>query len=286
MAAAFARNAFILSCCLLLCTSPHSPAADLSAREIVERATEAGDQNDRIARNYTFHERREERTYRGNGELSSSKSETWDVTLLEGSEYRRLIARNDQPLSPKQQASEQKKLEKSIEKMRRETESERAKRLRKIEAEREDEQRLREEVSRCFEFRLAGEEEIGGVASYVVDAEPGPDCKPTLRQAKVLPKVRGRLWIAKRDFGWVKAEVETIDRISFGWFLFRLDKGSRMEFSQRFVNNEVWLVDNWGVRFRARLGLVKGYNAEVLGTYSNFRKFSADSRVVSVETPQ
>lgn len=286
MAAALARNLFGLSFCLLFCAPTHILAADLTAREIVERATEAGDRNDRIARNYTFHERREERTYRGTGELASSKSETWDVTLLEGSEYRRLIARDDQPLSPKQEASEQKKLEKSIEKMRRETESDRAKRLRKIEADREDERRLREEVSRCFEFSLAAEEERNGVASYVIDAEPRPDCRPTLRQAKILPKLRGRLWVSKRDYGWVRVEVETIDRISFGWFLVRLNKGSQMEFTQRFVNDEVWLVDNWRVRFRARLGLVKGYNQEVLGAYSNFRKFSTDSRVVSVETPQ
>lgn len=286
MGAALTRNVSFLHFCLLLCSPAYGFAAELTAREIVERATAAGDRNDRIARNYTFHERREERTYRSNGDLGSSKSKTWDVTLLEGSEYRRLIARDDQPLSPKQEASEQRKLERSIEKMRRQTEGERAKRLRKLKADRDEEQRLREEVARCFDFRLAGEDELGGVASYVIDAEPRADCKPTLRQAKILPKLRGRLWVAKRDFGWVRVEVETIERISFGWFLFRLNKGSTMEFTQRFVNDEVWLVDNWRVRFRARVGLVKGYNGEVLGAYSEFRKFTADSRVVSVEAPQ
>ncbi len=43
------------------------------------------------------------------------------MTLLEGSPYRRLVARNDQPLSPKEQKKEEDKLRRSIEERRKET---------------------------------------------------------------------------------------------------------------------------------------------------------------------
>ena len=46
---------------------------------------------------------------------------TYDVTLLEGSPYRRLVARNDQPLPPEEEKKEEEKLRRSIEERSKET---------------------------------------------------------------------------------------------------------------------------------------------------------------------
>ena len=110
-----------------------SRAAELEALEIVRRAFEHDEQNDKIAQSYTFHERIEERDFNKNGEMKSSKSKTYDITMLDGSHYQRLIARNDQPLKPKEENKQQHKLDKSIERMRKETPKQRAKRLAKQE---------------------------------------------------------------------------------------------------------------------------------------------------------
>ena len=42
-------------------------------------------------------------------------------------------------------------------------------------------------------------------------------------------------------------------------------------------------MDQWRIRLKGRLGLVKGFNGEVIATFSNFHKFSTDSRVVATE---
>ena len=46
--------------------------------------------------------------------MKKTESTTYDVTLLEGSPYARLVARNDKPLSIKEQHLEEEKLQKSI----------------------------------------------------------------------------------------------------------------------------------------------------------------------------
>ena len=88
---------------------------------------------------------------------------------------------------------------------------------------------------------LAEEESWDGNSMYVIEATPRPGYQPRSRTAKVLVQLQGRLWVDKRDYHLVKAEVEVVDTISVGLFLIRLAKGSRAAFEQTRVNDEVWL---------------------------------------------
>ena len=101
-----------------------------------------------------------------------------------------------------------------------------------------------------------------------------------------LSQMRGKLWIDKNDYRWVKAEAETLDTISFGLFIARLAPGSRLMFEQVRVNNEVWLPKRVAVSATARLGLIKKLNVEEETTWSNYRKFQTDSRVTSTAEVQ
>src|ERR1035441_8820252 len=83
------------------------------AREIVRRSIEAESAGVEVARNYTYLEREETRELDGSGKLKNLVVHTYDVTLLEGSPYRRLVALNDQPLTAKEQKKEEEKLRQS-----------------------------------------------------------------------------------------------------------------------------------------------------------------------------
>ena len=83
--------------------------------EIIRRATELDRRDTALARSYTFLQRQERRDLDSKGRLTKTESDTFDVTLLVGVPYRRLVARNDQPLSPKDRRKEEEKLQKSIE---------------------------------------------------------------------------------------------------------------------------------------------------------------------------
>ncbi len=250
------------------------------AAEIIREAFARDDRNDVLARQYTFQQRIEERDLDGEGGIKSSKSKTHDVTLLDGSEYERLIARNDEPLSPEDEAKEQRKLDKSIRKVQNETPKQRAKRLAARDKRKQEQRKWIAEIKNTFDFHLRGEETVDGIDTYVVDARPKPGYKAEFRKARFLAKMKGTFWISKADRSWVRLEAETLAKISFGWVLFRLGKGSVVDFRQTKVHDEVWMLDSSRVRFSGRMALLKGLNREILGSYSKFRRFSAESNIV------
>ena len=260
--------------------------AQVDVHEIVRKAFERDEANKRKARQYTFHRRIEENSIGKNDAVKKAESKTHDVTLLDGEEYERLIAVDDIPLDAEREAKEQRKLDKSIEKRRKESPGEKRKRLAKVEKEREEQRRWIREMQNIFVFELAGEETIDGVETWIVAAKPKPNYKPEYRKAKFLQKMRGKFWIAKSDYGWVRTQAETTDTVSFGLFLLRLAKGSTLEFHQRKLEQGVWMMDQFRLRFQARAGLIMKFNKEVLGAFSNYRKFTTESELIVAAEPQ
>jgi len=245
----FARAAS--SILLLAGAYPRLTAQD--AREIIGRGVALYERNSQLSRNYTFLERQEVRELDRSGHLKGRKIETWDITLLDGSPYRRLVARNDQPLTAEEQRAEEEKLRVSNEERRKETADERAQRL----------ARWQRRIDR-------------------LDASPRPGYQPKSQFASFFPKVKLRFWVDKQDYQAARIEMETLDTISFGGFLVRVGKGTHLVIEQTRVNNEVWLPREVLLTAAARILLVKGFNRELAFTFSDYKKFQVDSRVVAV----
>jgi hypothetical protein len=268
---------------LLACCSAVAFAQD--AREIVLRSIKLDSTNDRLARNYTFIERNETREVDAQGRLKRRRVLTYDITLLEGSPYRRLIARDDRPLPAAEEKKEQQKLRRSIEERRRETPARRSRRLADWEKKRRENREHLLEIPEAFNLRIAGEERVDGKEAWVIDATPRSGFRPRTRVARFYPKLKGRLWIGKEDSVWIKAEAEALDDISIGLFLARFQKGAHMTFQQARVNDEVWLPKRVQISIAARVMLLKSLRAEVDVTFKDYRKFSSESRVVGFDAP-
>jgi hypothetical protein len=255
-----------------------APAPD--AHTIVERSLTANDENWKVARNYTFLERVEERRLDAAGHVQSKEVKTYDVTLLEGSPYERLVERDDHPLSPAEEKKEQEKLAKSIAERMKETPAERERRIADFEKRRKREQDAMREVGDAFDFKIAGQDRVDGRDVWILDATPRREYHPRSRDAKVLPHVRGRLWIDQQTYHWVKLDAEVIDPVTWGLFLVRLDKGAHVQIDETRVNDEVWLPRWISITASARLGIFKHLRVQQETTYKNFRKFRTDSRMV------
>ncbi|MGA7218550.1 MAG: hypothetical protein WBX38_09555, partial [Candidatus Sulfotelmatobacter sp.] len=80
-----------------------------------------------------------------------------------------------------------------------------------------------------------------------------------------------------------KLEAEAIDTVSFGWFLARIHKGTRLVFEQTRVNEEVWLPQHLTFKFDARIAVFKSYNEEDEETFSDYRKFRATAKIVGMK---
>ncbi|HVP48643.1 MAG TPA: hypothetical protein VMT32_18745 [Bryobacteraceae bacterium] len=251
------------------------------AREIVRRSLEASEQNWRIARNYTFLQRTEEHRMDAGGGVKSKEVKTYDITLLQGSPYIRLVARDDHPLPPAEEKKEQDKLQKSIADRMKESPAQRERRISEYDKRRKRQQDEMREVGDAFDFRILGTDRVDGHDVWVLQATPRRGYEPRSRDAKILPHVRGKLWIDQKSFHWAKLEAEVISPVSWGLFLVRLDSGARLYFDMTRVNDEVWLPQRIWISASARLGLFKKLRVEEDTTYKNYRKFQTDSRMVA-----
>jgi hypothetical protein len=142
------------------------------------------------------------------------------------------------------------------------------------------------EIADAFSFRLVGSEVIDGRDAWVFDGEPRPDYQPKRREAKMLSKFRGRVWIDKSDMQWVKLDMTAIDTLSIGLFLARVHKGTHLIMDLTRVNDEVWLPKSVQLHFDARVALFKSYDDDVQQTYSDYKKFRTDSKMTVVGEPQ
>jgi hypothetical protein len=270
-----------------------SPAAESSStppealtqdqiKELIRQAAEKDIENEKKQRDYTYVQRQEGHKLDGKGQIKSKEIKTFEVMILYGEHVERMVAKDDKPLSEKDTAKEEEKIQKILEKGRNENDERRKKRLEKEEKDRQEGREFVREVSEAYNFRLAGIEELGGRDAYVIDADPRPGFAPHQKYAKVLPKFRFRVWIDKAETQWVKLDAQCIDTVSFGLFLARIHKGSRVLIETARVNDEVWLPQHVALKVDVRLALLKNFNVEEDVTYRDYKKFRSDTKIVGV----
>jgi hypothetical protein len=262
-----------------------NPAPSLSAdqiRELIRQTAEKDMENDKRQRDYTFIQREEQHKLDGKGQVKSTETKTSEIMELYGEPVERLVAKDDKPLSDKDAKKEEDKIQKVIEKRKNESEEDRKKREAKEEKEREENRQFVREVADAYNFRMAGIESLAGRDTYVIDGEPKPGYQAHLKEAKILPKFRFRAWIDKDESQWKKLDIQCIDTVSFGLFLARIHKGSRIIIEQTRINDEVWLPQHINVKVDARLALLKDFNLEDDITYRDYKKFRTDTKIVPI----
>ncbi len=243
-------------------------------------------ENDKRQRDYTYIEREVENKLDGKGQVKSTEAKTYEVLEIYGEQVQRLIEKDDKPLSEKEAAKEEEKIQKIIDKRKNESEGDRKKREQKEEKDREEDRKFVHDVADAYNFKLAGTELVGGREAWVIDGEPRPGFVPHMKQSSFLPKFHGRVWIDKDDLQLAKMDVECLDTISWGFFLARFHKGSRFMLEQTRVNEEVWLPRQVAAKIDVRLALLKNFNVDVEQTYRDYKKFRATTRILAVEDVQ
>jgi hypothetical protein len=250
-----------------------------SAADIMKRSFDRDFDNFEQQKNYTYQQREQDRQFDAKGDVTKTESETSEILILGGRPYEKVVAKNDKVLSEKDARKEQEKMDRELVRRRNLTDAEKA----KLEKERAEERKFLRQLPEAFTFRLEGEESVSGKPAWIIDAEPNPAFKPAGVQAKILAKVRAKIWVDQNEYQWVKAEVEVLDTISMGLALLRLAPGGTIRFEQTRVNDEVWLPAHVLVRADARIAYVKKIRAEIELNYTGYRKFQSDSKIVSVE---
>jgi hypothetical protein len=255
-------------------------------QQLLRVVAEKDIENDKKLRNYTYIEHEVERKLDGKGQTKTTESRTYEILEIYGEQVQRLTEKDDKPLSEKEKDKEEEKIQKVIDKRKNESEDDRRKREAKEEKEREEDRKFVREVADAYNFKLVGAESVGGREAWVIDGEPRPGYEPHMKEAKYLPKFHGRVWIDKSDLQLAKMDVECLDTVSWGMFLARFHKGSRVMLEQTRVNDEVWLPREVAVKVDVRLALLKNFNVDVEQSFRDYKKFRATTKLLPAEAVQ
>lgn len=239
-------------------------------------------ENQKLERNYTYVEREVQTNLDRKGQVKSKEIKTYEILEIAGEQVQRLIEKDDKPLSAKDSAKEDEKIQKIIDKRKNESDEDRRKREQKEEKEREDGRKFETEVADAYDFKLIGTGLVDGREAWMIDGEPHPGFEPHMKESKFLSKFHGRVWIDKSDLQLSKLDVEALDTVSIGLVLARIHKGTRFVLEQTRVNDEVWLPKQVDYKFNARLALLKGFNIDGEQTYRDYKKFRTSTKIVGM----
>jgi hypothetical protein len=249
-------------------------------RALIRVVTQNYRDNYKKLRDYTYVDREVERKLDGQGDVKSTEVRTYEIMELYGEPVSRLIEKDDKPLNDKDRAKEDERIQKISDRRKNESEEERKKREAEREKAREKSREFLSEVADAYSFTLEASETLNGRDCWVIRGERLPDFHPKSKDAQMLSKIRGKLWIDKAELQLAKMDVDVMDTISFGWVLARIYKGTRFDYEQVRVNDEVWLPQHVAANVDVRVALVKSDKEEDEETYSDYKKFHTAARIV------
>jgi hypothetical protein len=268
--------------CLPAAQNPAPPASstptDAELREILKKSADEDTLNFDPSRDYVYVEDKETRLVDAQGKVTKSHSETRESMVLYGERYERLIRKDGKPLSPKQERAEQQKLDKETSKRKREPAEAKAKRL---ETERQRNLACSGEFVDGFQFRLLGVESVNGRPAWKVEAEPIPGGSPGCEAVKKVKQFRLRIWIDQAEPSWSRMEADNVAPVTAGAILIRAPAGALhtiVESTRR--DDGAWLPARTLIRVDAKLILMAKVHLEIETTYSDYRKFQSESKIV------
>ena len=216
------------------------PAPAPDAAEIIRRSAVVNTSDWKAQPNFSFREDDTKSKIDSNGRVRIEQSKAFEVMMIEGTPYYRLIAIDNEPLTRAQQQQEQQKLNAEIARRQNESPRDRQARLTKYRNTRAEEHMLMQEMLAAFTFQLVRQERVDGTDCYVLDALPNPDYRPSFERCKVLTGMKGRLWIDNAHYHWVKVRAQVISPVEFGLFIAKVKPGTSFELDQAPVG-DIWL---------------------------------------------
>jgi hypothetical protein len=249
------------------------------ARSLVARAVAADDHSYRLALDYTYKIHDEIRELNAAGGVKAVHSTLDEVLYIGGKRYFRPLEKDGKPIPSQEAKKEQAKLDRAAADASRLTEAEHDKRIADEERDIAKRRAQFKDVPDAFDFKLLGEAVIAGRGAWEISATPRAGYHGELQG--ILRNLEGTLWIDKQDFNWVKFEADVLKPFSLGWFLARVGEGTHLSYELMRINDELWVPKDISLKASARLVLLKKVNVEQQITFSEYRKFQTDSRILS-----
>lgn len=230
---------------------------------------------------YTFKQTETENKLDGDGRIKKSEVRVSEITPVAGRFVERLISVNGKPLSEKELAEEDKRVQKEIEKILERREKKlKEKEKKKDEDEEEDEDRTTIlKILRVSDITSMRREIFRGHEVVAFDFEPRKGFKPKSRLESLLNKLAGTMWIDEPAEQIVRLEARLTDSFKFaGGLLASISPSTAFAFDQEKVGDELWMPSYAEVNVGARALLFMKFNANIVTRYSDYKKYSIDDK--------
>ena len=255
-----------------MCALARAAATDPDPLHLVRTAVELNRSNEAAVREYGMTQQLIKRELGSDGKVRSTTTETFEVSPVAGEPVQKLIRRNGKPLAPEEAREEQEKFDEVIEKRKRESPEQRARRVAKYEQKLAQRREMLEELPAAFLFAFEGEETVAGHDAWRIRATPRSGYHPKSARSAVLTKMEGRFWISKQHNRLVKVEAVTTGPVSFGWGLAKVAPGTRFTIEQMKLSDGVWVVRRFKMLYDVRIAMVKHARGETEQLMWDFKR--------------
>lgn len=264
----------------------NEPLPDIPA--LLKAVDENEEKVERILDNYAYTEVSTRREIDKDGKVKET-SETEELSFYKGRRIRRLIAKNGQPLSTRDQEREDREVEKRVKKIEEEL-AEIEKGKQRGDSKRPGDDDRRASISGLFRAsKLINprRERFRGRDVIVFDFEPNPDYKGTKGIEKFGGKTAGAMWIAPDDKQVVRVEARLIESFKIGGgLLASLKEGSTFVLEAARINEEIWLPASVEVNVAVRAFLFIGLNFNQSVRYSDYKRFNVEAEKEKLKSPE
>jgi len=254
-----------LAALLLAVLAAQAPASDLpEGNAFVRGLVGAQKRNEEALNRYTYDLLDVREELDGRGATKKRHSRLQEVFHVKGRPVGRLVAEDDQPLTPERQAKEDRKV---AEKVKAILEDKTVRELPGV--------RLSQILQR-FDFRAVAREDVAGRTAVVLDFSPRPG-KRDLDGDAVLRRLAGRIWVDEQERQVVRAHLRNTDavKIALGVLASLSQLDAFLEF--RKLEDGVWLPREIRVEYAGRK-LFKSFRTRQTATYDRFRQFEVESQ--------
>lgn len=199
-------------------------------------------------------------------------SKTYQVTMIEGSPYQRLIEVNGKPLAAAQNGEEMKKQQQAATQRRSESADQRKKRIADYETGRQRDHTMMEQLTKAFNFKLLGTRQLRGFTVWQLKATPRPGYNPPNMHAQVLIGMQGQLWIDQKTYQWVKVTAQVIHPVSIAGFIAQVEPGTHFELEKSPVQGNVWQISHFSMKSQAKVLFLFSHNSQQDSTYFDYQR--------------
>ncbi len=212
--------------------------------QALERAVWALEQEFQTQFRYSMTQR--ERTFNGDGGVTSDETRVYAIEPSEGIPYASLITRNGEPISGDDLEDEAERREGFLKRLRD-----------SIPDDEENDQNdyaFGEELIARYTATLTGVRELRGRPSYVLEFKPRAGRLPVRRRIDhVLNKSRGEIWIDEETYEVARVSAQLMESVRLWWGVLGSISDARGTFERAPIADDVWLPIDLDIYFHVRV---------------------------------